>query len=128
MELQNTWSSWIIKLPSPIIWKTFGWWKYKTINGGLENGGFDLVTDDCGIYFETGYNDAKNWYQIGEATIRVSADLTGTDNIDPAQGEVIFYPGSFLVGEVTNYDFTPYNTTIRVEEGQIVEIHRVYVP
>ncbi|MBR4869994.1 MAG: hypothetical protein IKU12_04330 [Oscillospiraceae bacterium] len=98
------------------------------INGGLEEGGFDLATDENGIYYEVGFNDAKNWYQVGEATIRVSVDFTGTDNADPDKGEVILYPGSFLVGEVTNYDFTPYNTTIRVADGQIVEMNRVYIP
>ncbi len=98
------------------------------VNGGLEGGGFDLVTDDCGVYFETGYNDAKNWYEIGEATIRVSADFKGSDNADPDAGEVVLYPGSFLVGEVTDYNFTPYNTTIRVEGGQIVEMTRMYTP
>ena len=98
------------------------------INGGLDNGGFDLVTDDSGVYYETGYNDHKNWYEVGTATIRVSVDFVFTDNADPEQGEVIYYPGSFLIGEVTNYDFTPYNTTIRVEEGQIVEMNRRYIP
>ena len=99
-----------------------------SINGGLENGGFDLVTDDCGIFYETGFNDVKNWYEIGEATIRVSADFKGIDNADLEQGEVIIYPGDFLIGAVTNYDFTPYNTTIRVEDGQIVEMNRVFTP
>lgn len=99
-----------------------------SINGGLENGGFDLVTDDCGIFYETGFNDVKNWYEIGEATIRVSADFKGIDNADLEQGEVIIYPGDFLIGAVTNYDFTPYNTTIRVEDGQIVEMNRVFIP
>ena len=42
--------------------------------------------------------------------------------------EGVLYPGSFLVGEVKNYDFTPYNTTVRVEAGQIVEMTRVFVP
>ena len=98
------------------------------INGGLENGGFDLVTDESGIYFETGFDDTKNWYEVGEATIRVSADFEGIDNIDPDQGEATIYPGSFLTGEVTNYDFTPYNTTVRVEEGQIVELVRIANP
>ena len=87
------------------------------------NGGFDLVTDDCGIFYETGFNDVKDWYEIGEATIRVSADFKGIDNADLEQGEVIIYPGDFLIGAVTNYDFTPYNTTIRVEDGQIVEMN-----
>ena len=98
------------------------------INGGLENGGFDLVTDNCGIYFESEFDDAKNWYEIGEATIRVSADFRGTDFIDPEKGEVILYPGDFLVGAVTDYNFTPYNTTVRTEDGQIVEMNRIYIP
>ena len=98
------------------------------INGGLDAGGFELVTDDNGIFYEQGYNDAKNWYEVGEATIRVSVDFRYYDNSDLDKGEVIYYPGSFLVGEVTDYHFYPHNTTIRVENGQIVEMHRVYVP
>ena len=98
------------------------------INGGLDNGGFDLVTDDCGTFYEMGFSDTKSWYQVGEATIRVSADFMGFDRADLELGEVIIYPGDFLIGAVTNYDFTPYNTTIRVEAGQIVEMNRVYTP
>ena len=98
------------------------------INGGLENDGFDLATDDSGIFYEIGFNDTKNWYQIGAATIRVSADFKGIDRADLELGEVIIYPGDFLTGAVTNYDFTPYNTTIRVEGGQIVEMDRRYIP
>ena len=98
------------------------------INGGLEAGGFDLVTDDSGFFYETGFNDTKNWYEVGEATIRVSADFEGCDQSDPEQGDVILYPGDFLTGAVSNYDFTPHNTTIRVEEGQIIEMTRNYVP
>ena len=98
------------------------------INGGLEKDGFDLVTDDCGTFYERGFNDAKNWYQVGEATIRVSADFQGADRADLDLGEVTIYPGDFLIGAVTNYDFTPYNTTVRVEGGQIVELNRRFIP
>ena len=98
------------------------------INGGLEEGGFDLATDESGLFYEVGFNDAKNWYEAGEATIRVSVDFQGYDNADPDKGEVILYPGDFLIDGVVNYDFTPYNTTIRVAEGQIVEMNRVYIP
>ena len=52
----------------------------------------------------------------------------GIDNADLEQSEVIVYPGDFLIGAVTNYDFTPYNTTTRVEDGQIVEMNRVFIP
>lgn len=98
------------------------------INGGLDKGGFDLVTDDSGTFYEMGFSDHKNWYEVGAATIRVSVDFLFTDNSDLEQGEVIFYPGSFLIGEVTDYNFTPYNTTIRIADGQIVEMNRRYIP
>lgn len=98
------------------------------VNGGLDNGGFELVTDGCGVFFEMGYSDHKNWYQVGEATVRVSADFQGIDRADLELGEVVIYPGDFLIGAVANYDFTPYNTTIRVEDGQIVELNRRYIP
>lgn len=99
-----------------------------SINGGLGNGGFDLISDIGGCFYECGFNDAKNWYEVGEATIRVSVDFEFHDASDMEKGEVLYYPGSFLIGEVTNYDFTPYNTTIRVEDSQIVEMYRVYLP
>ena len=98
------------------------------VNGGLVEGGFDLVTDDSGCFYERGHNDVKNWYEIGNATIRVSVDFKFYDSSNLEQGEILFYPGSFLIGEVTNYDFTPYNTTIRVENSQIIEMQRVYIP
>ena len=88
----------------------------------------DLVTDDSGVFFETGFNDIKSWYEVGQATLRVSADFEGHDSSDLDAGEVTFFPGSFLNDEITNYDFTPYNTTIRVEAGQVVEMHRRYTP
>ena len=97
------------------------------INGGLENEGFDLFGKD-GVYYESGFNDVKNWYKVGEVTLRVSTDLVFKDNIDIEKGEQIYYAGSFLVGEVTDYNFTPYNTTIRIENGQIESIERVYTP
>ena len=99
-----------------------------SINGGLEAGGFDLATDESGIFFEQGYNDAKNWYEVGEATIRVSVDFMYYDNSYMDAGERVYYPGDFLFGAVTDYNFTPYNTTVRVENGQIVEMFREYMP
>ena len=98
------------------------------INGGLEEGGFDLFSDGGGVYYEAGFNDVKNWYEVGEATLRVSDELEFKNNIYPEKGEQIFYAGSFLVGEVTNYNFTPHNTTIRTENGQIVFMERIYTP
>ena len=43
------------------------------INGGTENGGYDLWHNDSGVYFEQGYDDAKAYYALGSVTIPVSA-------------------------------------------------------
>lgn len=98
------------------------------INGGLESGGMELLGDVGGVYYETGFNDLKSWYEVGEATLRVSADLEFRDNMDLEKGQQIYYAGSFLVGEVTDYHFTPHNTTVRTENGQIVSMERIYTP
>ena len=99
-----------------------------SINGGLYENGFDLVTDDDGIYYECGYNDSKNWYVGGKAILPISADFEYHDYSDLDQGEKVYYAGSFLTDEVSDYHFTPDSTTIRVENGQIVAMDRVYIP
>ena len=94
------------------------------VNGGLENGGFELAAAGGGIFREVGIHDENNWYEAGTATIRVSADFVGYDNA----AEVVIYPGDFLTNGVVNYNFTPNNTSIRVEAGQVVELNRSGVP
>lgn len=96
------------------------------INGGMENGGYDLYNDESGVYFEHGFDDAKAYNPIGEATIRVSVDFEFTDAYDTEKGEVTYYPGDFLTADAgIVYDFTPYNTSIVVEEGQIIHMNRI---
>lgn len=99
------------------------------INGGEENGGYDFYTDNSGVYFEMGFNDAKAYYPLGEATIRVSADFEFYDSSDLAAGEKMFYPGDFLIDDAgIRYDFNANNTTIVIEEGQIIQMNRIYTP
>lgn len=98
------------------------------INGGLDENGIELTTDDSGVFYEEGFSDIKSWYEIGTATIRVSADFVGCDHSDLDRGEVVFDSNDFLLGEIENYNFTPYNTTIRIAEGQVVELNRRYTP
>ena len=99
------------------------------INGGEENGGYDLYTDDSGVYYEMGFNDTKAYYPLGEATIRVSVDFKFYDNSDMEAGEKMFYPGDFLIDDAgIRYDFTANNTTIVIEDGQIIQMNRIYTP
>ena len=100
-----------------------------SINGGEENGGYDLFTDDSGVYYETLFNDAKAYYPLGEATIRVSVDFEFYDNSDLEAGEKMYYPGDFLIKDAgIQYDFRADNTTIVIEDGQIIAMNRIYTP
>ena len=99
------------------------------INGGEENNGFDLISNDSTVYYEIGMNDIKSYYEIGEATIPVSVDFVLNDTSDIEKGEKVYYPGDFLVDNSgLDYNFTPYNTSIVVENGVVIEMNRVYTP
>ena len=65
------------------------------INGGLDQGGYDLWHDDSGVYFEHGYSDVKSYYPIGETTIRVSADFEFVDSSDLDVGEITYYVDTY---------------------------------
>ncbi|MBP3570010.1 MAG: hypothetical protein J6K04_12695 [Lachnospiraceae bacterium] len=99
------------------------------INGGLDAGGYELITTENTVYFETGYSDAKTWFELGEATLPVSGDFILTDKMDLDKGEVTYYAGDFLTDDAgIFYHFIPNNTTIIIQNGQIIEIERIYTP
>lgn len=99
------------------------------INGGLDSGGYELRTDEDTVWYESGYNDAKSYYELGEATIQVSADMIFYDNSDLDKGEVMYYPGDLLTDDADiMYHFVPNNTSIVIENGMIIEMHRSYMP
>ena len=103
--------------------------KSLLINGGLDNNGYEFGTDDTTVWYESGYSDAKSYYEVGKATIRVSADMNFYDNSDLDKGEVKYYPGDFLTDKAgIVYNFVPNNTSIVIENGKIIEMYRSYMP
>lgn len=99
------------------------------INGGLEEGGLDLATDDSGTYFAQGYSDMKSWYLVGEAECSVSEDFIFTDSADLEQGAVTYKAADLLDSiPASAYGYQPQNTTVRMENGQVVEMNRIYTP
>ena len=100
-----------------------------SINGGIEENGYEFGTDDSTIWYESGFNDAKSYYELGKATIRVSADMNFYDSSDLEKGEVTYYPGDFLTDNAgIVYHFVPDNTSIVIEDGKIIEMNRRYIP
>lgn len=99
------------------------------INGGLDNGGYDLRTDDDGVYYETGYSDMKSWNAIGVVTLPVSADFILTDDANPDNPGTTYSLDDLLDNDaVFGTSFTPHNTTIVIEDGVVTQMHRRYTP
>lgn len=99
------------------------------INGGLDAGGYELITDDSTVYFETGYSDAKAYYELGEVTLPLSEDFLFTDGMNLDADPVTYFLDDFLTEDAgIIYGFTPHNTTITIENGQISSMNRSYAP
>ncbi len=96
------------------------------INGGLDVGGYQLVTDGNGVFYSIGYSDVKTYHELGEITLDVAADFAYVDASDLDAGEK-----KYTLEEVTSsfdYSGTPRNTSIVVEDGVVTSMKKVYVP
>lgn len=99
------------------------------INGGEENGGFDLVSNDSTVYYETGMNDAKAYYELGNVTLPVSDKFEYVDE-SAADAEAKIYRLKDFISEDSgiDYDFSPNNTSLVIENGVIAKMNKVYMP
>lgn len=99
------------------------------VNGGEDNGGFQLWTDEEGVYYELSYSDMKAWQSVGEVTLPIAENFTFVDDSDPEIREALFTLQDLLgEGKEVFYFFIPRNTTIVVENGQITCLFRRYIP
>lgn len=99
------------------------------INGGLDNGGFELYTEENTVYYERGYSDMKSYYELGKVSLPVSPDFIYNDASDLDKGAVIFSAEDFLQDAVgIDYHFNANNTTIQIEDGYVTTMTRVYTP
>lgn len=99
------------------------------INGGEENGGFDLVSNDSNVYYETGMNDIKAYYELGKVTLPVSDEFEYIDESDLDAGAKTYYSGDFLTdASGIDYNFSSNNTSIVIENGAVTKMTRVYMP
>lgn len=98
------------------------------INGGEENGGFDLISNDSTVYYEIGMSDIKNYNELGEVTLPVSDEFEYIDSSDLDAGEKQYFAGDFLDDAGIEYNFSPNNTSIVIENGTIIKMNKVYMP
>ena len=98
------------------------------INGGLDNGGYELRTDENSVYYEIGYSDVLSYYEVGEATLPVAEDFVFIDSSDLDKGEVSYTMDDLQNNEEIYFDFNANNTKVVIEEGEIIVMERVYTP
>lgn len=116
-------------LPVNLITKTDN--GFIEVNGGIENGGSALrPVDESNCYVYCGMDMESSYARRGIAGIAVSDNVKLIDNRDPAEEKV--YTGSEAVSAlkeiVKDYPMTCYECIITVENGEIIEIHRIYRP
>ena len=102
-----------------------------TINGGLEEGGTYLFTDDNTVYFESGMNDMKTYYETGEMVLSLSPDMTYSVEPDYGAEPVVYSLDEFKNIPEEDYYFTPHNTQIHIKggaNGSVTKIERRWVP
>ena len=99
------------------------------INGGFEEGGHIFHTDGTGMTHEVVENDHKVFYELGNVALPISNDLVFIDDSDLDNMGIRYSAEAFLAEEVEfGFNFWPLNTTVRIVDGEIVEINRVYIP
>ena len=99
------------------------------INGGLDYGGYTLTSSEEGGFSVIGYDDAKDYYELGEATIPVSERFEFEDASELDQEPRTYYAGDFLTDDAgIVYHFVPNNTALTIEGGYAVHLQRNYLP
>ena len=97
-----------------------------TVNGGLENGGVDLISAGGGTFRVLLENDAPDLYEAGTITLPVGQDCVLTDDSDPEAPGRTLYAGDLLgLGDEV---FSPQATTVETVGGAVTAIHRDYTP
>lgn len=98
------------------------------INGGLEQGGVTLTSDDNGVYYELGVDDVKCYRSIGTVTMELSADCTVTDSSDAEHPDKAAQVSQLAELAKDGTGFIAANTTITIADGKVVSIARSYLP
>ena len=99
-----------------------------SINGGEENGGFDLFTDGSTVYYEIGMSDVKAYYELGEVTLEISKDFVYRDESDLESVKEYNYQDFLNEDENIIYNFSPNNTTVVIQNGIATVMQKRYTP
>lgn len=99
------------------------------INGGIDNDGFTLATDDSTICHLFDYNDAKVYNEVGKVSLKLAKDFAMNDSSDLDNPDATYTAEDLLKEESDfNFIFTPNDTTAQIANNEIVSITRIFTP
>ena len=101
---------------------------FVTINGGLEQGGVDLTSDDSGVYYAVGLDDTKSYHELGKVTVPVAEGFVLTDNADPEHPDETYAAADLAELAASEPGFTANNTLATIEHGELTVLARSYTP
>ena len=101
---------------------------FVTINGGLEQGGVDLTSDDSGVYYAVGLDDTKSYLELGKITVPVAEGFVLTDNSDPEHPDETYAASDLAKLSGEGVGFTASNTLATIEHGELTVLARSYTP
>lgn len=62
-------------------------------------------------------------------TLPVNEEFTFVDASDHEKDAAVWYVGDFLMpGAALPDDLTPYNTTVTIQDGQVLGMYRIFAP
>ena len=102
------------------------------INGGLENGGAELVPAGGGVYCYFGWDDIATYTSFGKVALTVPSTLTFEDkgNVSESMAGVTV-PGDELYDYLKTVDFgsfDQYSVRLGISNGMVSEFRRIYRP
>ena len=101
---------------------------FVTINGGLEQGGVDLTSDDSGVYYAVGLDDTKSYHELGKVTVPVAEGFVLTDNADLEHPDETYAAANLAELAASEPGFTANNTLATIEHGELTVLARSYTP
>ena len=94
----------------------------------MEQGGVDLTSDDSGVYYAVGLDDAKSYHELGKITVPVAEGFVLTDNSDLEHPDETYAASDLAKLAASEPGFTAGNTLATIERGELTVLARSYTP
>ena len=102
---------------------------YYIVNGDIEEGGYRFATDEDTVFYMVGMDGYHDYHEVDEGTVPVSDSCVIYDSSDLVNVDKELTVDQIMNdGDDNGYGFCPDNTSITVDNGEITEIHRTYLP